>query len=660
MQKIELSDIQFMQELINSIVDERNFETPSEYIEQVRFLPRGTSPKPGMYNFDYTPYLKEPFDHLSQESPAERIIFMKSTQIGYTVGYLQNAILYHIGSDPRRVQFVTADKDLAEETVKMQINPMIEHAGLEHLIFAQSKTRGSRATGSTMTLKEYPGGYAAFRGAKNPDKARGRTFQVSLFDEIDTFKDDKKEGSILSLFEDRSKAFALTRKMVYGSTPLIEQSSKIYKLYKEGDQRHFYVPCPRCGEMIVLYWHFVSESGGKYGIVFDHENGEPIYESVAYKCQKCGGHIKDHEKVLFMAPDVCEWRPTATSPKPRTVSYWINALYSPVGMFPWERMVEEWTKCWDLVNNKLKDKDEYRKFRNTMQGLPYKERGESVSYDKAIIHRRSYPSGVILNKQIIQDTGNPILIVVCSVDVQKNNLYVDIKGYTYGGRTYTLEFFSIDGAVEDYKSPVWSLLYDLLANKTYTDEMGHTYRIMITFIDSSKYTEYVYAFCAGWAGGVYPIKGERYISGGVTYRMMSKEVLEKSGCSAAYRINTTRLKDRIAYALNRLEWTTGEHQPDWYPNFPEDLKDDYFRQFEAEQKVDAYDTLTNQYKGSYWKQISGRDNHAFDTAGYNLAALELQAEYICKEELGLHALNWKAFWDQLKFEFEEAQVNISQ
>ena len=148
------SDIDFMIDMINSIIDSRTYDLPSDYIEKTRYLPKGLTPKPGFFEFDYTPYLKEPFNLLAQDSGIERIIFMKPAQIGYTVGFLQNAVLYHIGSNPKRVQFVTADNILAEETVKTQINPMIEHAGLEHLIYAQSKPKGSRATGSTNTMKE--------------------------------------------------------------------------------------------------------------------------------------------------------------------------------------------------------------------------------------------------------------------------------------------------------------------------------------------------------------------------------------------------------------------------------------------------------------------------------------------------------------------------
>lgn len=651
---ISNNDIDFMTELIDSIVDDRSYDLPSDYIEKTRYLPKGLTPRPGFFDFDYTPYLKEPFNLLAPDSGIERIVFMKPAQIGYTVGFLQNAVLYHIGSNPKRVQFVTADNILAEETVKTQINPMIEHSGIEHLIYAQSKPKGGRGTGSTNTMKEYPGGYVRFVGAKNPDSARGRTFERNLYDEIDAWLDDKREGSKIALFDNRSNAFSLTRKSVYGSTPLITQSSKITALYLEGDQRNFFIRCPRCGEQIILKWHGVTEDGFKFGIDFLHEKGLPIYDTVHYNCPICEGQFKNYEKVKFMEPDSCEWISTLPDGQkplvPRTASFWLNALYSPPGMYPWERIVEDWVKCWDIEKGKIKDIGKYREFRNTKQGLSFEEKGESISYDKAIIHRRGYAIKTIPNILIKKDTGGIGLVVIASIDCQINNLFVDVKIYTSGGRTYTIDFFSIDGPTQTHGSVSWKIAEKFIDEQIYVDEEGRQYKIQNTFIDSSKYTEYVYAFCSQYSVGVYPIKGQRSIDGNITYKSMSKAVVEKSGCTDAFLVNTTRLKDKIAANLQRSEWITDMKQPDWYPNFPEDLKDDYFKQFEAESKVEVRDKITNVWKASYWKAKSGVDNHAFDTYVYNLAALEMLATVICMSDdyLDLESLEWSAFWAYAK------------
>jgi phage terminase large subunit GpA-like protein len=44
----------------------------------------------------------------------------------------------------------------------------------------------------------------------------------------------------------------------------------------------------------------------------------------------------------------------------------------------------------------------------------------------------------------------------------------------------------------------------------------------------------------------------------------------------------------------------------------------------------------------------GQPNHALDTYVYNLAAMEIAAEAFCREALGLAALDWDAFWEEIK------------
>ncbi len=645
---IEKTDLDFLQSQFANIVDERIYEVPSEYIEKIRYIPKGLSPKPGFFEFNFTPYWREPFNLLANDSGIQEIVIMKAAQIGYTVAILENAIIYFIGSNPKYVQFITADNALVEEMVKDRIDPMIDHAGLRDLIFAQSKRKGSRNTGDTTNHKQYPGGSINFVGSNNPDAFRGRTKQVSLGDEVDTFKDDKKEGSKIGIIRNRLNAFAETRKMVWGSTPLITQSSVIYKMYKNGDQRNYFIPCPICGEMQILKWHGVNDNGHRYGIDFQIEKGLPIYETVEYLCYYCRRGFKDYDKATFILDGDGEWRPTAESKMRHYASFWLNALYSPPGVYSWEKIVEDWVRAWDLDKDKMRDKEAYREFRNTKQGLPFEEKGESISYDKAIIHRRLYAKGTIDNVQIKNDTDGIALIVGASVDCQKNNLFVDIKAYTYGGRTYTIDFFSLDGPTEDTKSESWEKLDDFICNKVYIDSEGRQYKIQYTFVDSGKYAKYVYEFCSRFTFGVFPCKGERFLMGGITFKLFSKEVLDKSGCAAGYRVNTTRLKDHISNSLTRLEWKTDEFQPDWYPNFPQDLRDDYFKQFEAESKVDEYDRLTNVYKGSFWRQTPGADNHAFDSYVYHLAGLEMYADLFCREELALKALDWFSFWENAK------------
>jgi phage terminase large subunit GpA-like protein len=69
--------------------------------------------------------------------------------------------------------------------------------------------------------------------------------------------------------------------------------------------------------------------------------------------------------------------------------------------------------------------------------------------------------------------------------------------------------------------------------------------------------------------------------------------------------------------------------------------------FEAEERVNEYDQY-NRYKRTIWKPKRGIPNHAFDTYGYNLAALEIFADAYCREVLQFPGIDWNAFWDAMK------------
>jgi phage terminase large subunit GpA-like protein len=272
---------------------------------------------------------------------------------------------------------------------------------------------------------------------------------------------------------------------------------------------------------------------------------------------------------------------------------------------------------------------------------------DKVDCERAIQYRRTgFVAGKVPNDIALRDAGSPILIVVASVDVQNDCLYVDVKGYADGGSTWTLEFFEIKGNTADFNGP-WDKLNEFIDGKRYVGNDGKTYQIAITLIDSGYNTTWAHAFAQRYASGVYACKGKDWIAAGESYQLFSPGALQRIGMERVYHVNTGKLKDKISAALMSSFWSSNECQPHWYPNFPKDFHDDYFKMFEAETKKEKRDPLTNKFKGYVWQLAFGKPNHAFDAYVYNLAALEILAEYYCKE-WGLAALNWDYFWATAK------------
>jgi len=647
--QIDINDIDFLIERIEHITDSKEYELPSEYAERVRYLPAELTPMPGKFSFDKCPYMREILDCLSPLNQVQEIAACKGVQQMFTTGFIENGIAYNIESDPNPQLYISADKGLIEKGMQIKVERLIDSCNLRKLIFSQ--TAKKRNTGDTKLEKEYPGGFLHGIGARNPGKLRAMSYSRMWFDELDGFPDTLgKEGDPLSLAKKRTIAYGSKKKIVYISTPTILQTSKIWKLFQLGDQRYYNVPCKHCGKKQHFEWHGVTDEGKKYGIVFEtNKDFLPIYETVGYKCKHCGGIMKNHDKSLIMGKG--EWIPTAKSQKPNFRSYHLNSLYSPPGMFSWEDAVAEWAECWDLEKDRVKDIEKYKSFRNTIQGLPFEERGSSIKFERSIQHRRSgFALGHIPEKIMLELTGNYATLITCAVDVQGDRIIVHPIAWTPGGQSWTLDFFGIDGDVTNVKSDLWKQLEKFIDEKIYIGENNKAYRITATFIDSGwgKWTDIVYQFCSQYSAGVYPVKGEAVIKTGLTYKIFSKDLLDKAGLSEGYLINTTKIKDRISRYLTLLQWDTGQNQPDWYPNFPENLGDDFFRMFEAEHRVNEYEKKTNRFLRTIWKQDAGKENHAFDTFGYNLAALELIADRVCRDELKLFVLSWKDFWNYTK------------
>jgi len=655
-------DIDFLVDQFSKITDSLRHELPSEFIERVRYLTSDLTPFPGKFSFEKFPYFREIVDCFSPLDPTSEVVLMKGAQMGATTAVLETVLLYNIMSDSKAQMYVTADAGLMKTSVQVRVEKMIDNAGARDLIFSQSrKKKGSRNTGDTAIAKEYPGGYLHCFGGRSPARFRGISYPCALADEVDAFPDSiPKEGTVIDLVRNRTKAYTGSkRKILWTSTPLIKQSSKIEKLYTDGDQRKYFVPCKHCGAMQELVWHGKSEDGYTWGITWQNdEDFNPLPETVGYKCENsaCAKIMKNYDKAVIIPRG--EWRASTKPIAPNRRSYHVTPIYNPPGMYSWEEMVLQWVECWDLKTNRLKDKEKYRVFRNTTQGLTFEELGgKQIEYERAIKFRRTGfvvvndESGLIArgvpNDIAVQDSGSPILILVASVDVQNDRLFVDVKGYSANGVTWTLEFIEIEGNTADFNG-VWDKLDIILGDKRYIGTDGKVYRIQITMIDSGHNSEYVYEYVKKRSPGVYAIKGRDYLTNGETYQFFSASTQERIGFTNILHVNTGKLKDRISNAMTSSFWISGQPQPPWYPNFREDSRDDYFKQFEAERREEKRDAVTKQFRGYVWKQKFGQDNHALDCYVYNLAALELAAEFWCREELGLPTLDWTAFWELAK------------
>ncbi len=609
-----------------------------------RKLPPELTSKPGAYDPWYTPYLVEIMDRLSVSDSTRKLVVMKAGQVGATTGIGENWIGYTISEAPCGMLFITADKDLAKMGIQLKVDRMLESAGLRHLVRAPDGK--SKRSGDTSTFKEFTNGFLAAFGARNPAKLRFISAKNAFVDELDAMptllgSTGKEEGGPLGLIDKRTDIYP-DRKIAYVSTPLNMQTSLINPLWLAGDQRRFFVPCVHCGEFQYLEWHGVTEGGAKYGMTFECEErtGKLIGETVGYVCRYCAAIFYNHDKTTFLPQG--EWRPQSETNEEGLTSYHIPAFLSPPGMYAWQRIAEKWLRAWDVVNDRVRDIDEYRQFRNLEEGVPWEERGESPSFERVRYHRRQhYVGGQIPNDQANEETGSPVILLTAAADVHKDRVDCEVVGWTAQRQTYSIEWLHFEGDPEDHEeSGPWAGMAELLLERQWIADDGRVYGIWSTLIDAGYKLDAVNQFCQGFTRAVFPVMGRELPQKGAVV----KEFNQSKTASGNVLVNCTAslYKDRLAAWL-RMDWNEGKRQPVGYPNYPADRGDDFFKQYEAEEKVLELHRVTKAPGRYRWRQIGQRPNHAWDCRVYNMCAFDMIVHEACVNELFLEKIDYFAW-----------------
>jgi len=611
--KIQKEQLDFWREMCAGLVCEVGRVLPSEWAESRRILPQGLTPLPGPFRWEATPYLREIVDCFSPFSPVNKVAIMKGAQLGFSVGVLENLIGWIIDIEPGPTLYVNADKELAESVVETRIDKMIESAGIAGKIFAQVEKAHGRKTGDTKSKKEFAGGFLLPVGPNVAGKLRSYSIKTILFDEVDGFPVEVKgEGDPLKLAERRTDAFTRTRKILYISTPLLEDTSRIKPLYLAGDQSRYYVPCKHCGAMQILKFDRL-----KYRT---DDQGRLIYDSVAYECEACSGKWTNDDKAFFLPRG--EWRKGAEPLEPGLRSFHLSSLYSPVGFRSWASIIQEWIQVKD-------DPSRLRVFVNTVLGETWQERGEAPRWERVMLRREDYASG-----SLPDDAG--AMIVTLGADVQADRIEAEIVAWGEGKESWSIEYHVIEGDTNDLDGRAWRGLADLLAR----DYAGLP--LTMALIDAGFRTTTAYQFCEGFASGVLPCMGESTNSYG--RRIFAIRDVPGYACKRA-DLQTGQLKLELYGYLQRDPTRKEEGDAGGYCHFPADYGEEHFRQLTAEERVKER-TRTGAIRYT-WKQTRPR-NERLDCRVYALGALYIVAAQVQDEISPDEPISWGLFWEMVR------------
>ena len=552
--------------------------TIDEWADEYRKLPQGASAEPGQYSCERMPYVREIMQELSPQSPTQQVKVIKATQVGCTE-IANNVVLYYTDVVPTSQLMIMPTESLAKDHSNRKLTP-----SLRAMPDVAKKISGGKSKDDIggMFEKVYPGGMLKIAWAGSPANFRSLSCRVVVLDDVDGFESDiRGEGDPIDLGKKRTDSFGILRKIYINSTPTEEGSSNIESEFETSDQRHYYMPCPHCNEMITFE---------KDGFVFDYDkNSYELIGDVQYSCTECGSLIDEFHKSKMMAQG--KWVPH--NPGHIHRGYRIPSYYSPLGFLTWNEIFREFLEAKALMN-----KGDVRKMKtwvNTRDAKVWADEVTTVNVDDLPGRKEDYGCEV----------PNEVLVLSAGVDTQDDRFEVEVVGYGKYMETWSIDYHIIQG---DPNNPETRDALAAYLNKTFECCNGSKMKIYAKGVDTGGHrTKAAYAFCKPrFAQRVFALKGSNVVSAPFVNKRASKQ---NSGKVNLFMIGVNTGKDEI-YA--NLEIT--EPGPN-YMHFPnkEVYSDEYFKQLTSE---------TRDKKTGKWSKKRHR-NEAIDCRNYANAALAL-------------------------------------
>ena len=600
-----------MIDYINSLMQQ--FKTTSvkeslvDFTENTRVLTAGVSARPGPYRFEVVPYMREITECLSDYSRITEVCLMKGTQVAGTE-MLINQQLYCIKHGIGPAMYVSSDDNLAQEFFEKRTDTAIAAAGLQDLITPAVQKKANKSSGDSRRAKSYQGTHIRATGSRSESKLSSFAIRVLQMDEVDKYPAALAGGgSSIEAATRRCDSYGNLKKIVYISTPKSKATSRIEPLFKTGDMRYYFVPCPKCGFMQRLVWAqmiWEKTADGKINIQLD-ENGNLKNNPIWHKCVDCGYKMRDYEKFEFMKErnhgGRAEWRATKQTERPGMRSYHVSSLY---GFRSWLSLALQFCEIEG-------DQDLLQSFVNNALGESFEAR-----IDKPDQHYLASRAETDFSRG---DINQNIKILTCGVDVQENRLIMSLLGWTNRKESWMIEYYIFEGETINADSDCFNALEETLSKGFYKSD-GSEIFISICLMDAAYHTEAVMNFCERFirednknaAQGVFPCFGKLVLSQVVREHestIRTPEIL----------LDDQRLKREIYTNLKRKMPAAGHNFQPGYVHFPCDFSEDFYAELTAEEVTESSNS-----KGVVSIMISNtkqRANHALDAHKMALGGL---------------------------------------
>lgn len=308
----------------------------------VRVPSAAGAPRP--WSPEQTPYMVEPMDLLESRA-YQGLVFIGPAQSGKTQALIDCWIGHVITASPSDMMVIQATQSVARDYERdrfrklKRLSPAIaERLGKGHADNTYDKTL---RTGDTIELK-WP--------SENELQGKSRR-RMALTDYDRMPLSIGGQGAPFELARKRTRKFLSLGMTLAESSPGHEQSDPkwrpstphdappakgIFSLYRQGDRRRLYWPCPHCGE-------YFMTGPGIDAFQFEAQNdllGAPIPETlgdVTIACPHCGAVLYERDRPALLArcrwvPDFCTIDPagviTGTPSRTDIASYWMHGCHA--------------------------------------------------------------------------------------------------------------------------------------------------------------------------------------------------------------------------------------------------------------------------------------------------------------------------------------------
>ena len=372
-----------------------------------------TSPFAGKFRADTAPWTKQLMEVFADNTVSE-ISVMCSAQSSKTQT-IMILLAWAIAEDAAPAMWVMAAQDEARTFFRTRLLPTLEECAVVKPLMPTDRggIRGTEIDFASMPL--------VVNGANSKSKLQSKPIRWLFLDEVRNYP-----AGALEMVLKRTRAFWNARRVII-STP-DQQHDEVHQAFLSGDQRHYYVKCPKCSSRQHLEWEQMKWDDNEQTRPNGAWNFDKLAPTIRWECPKCEHRIHDKPQDRRKLALSGEW-----------IAHNPNAPASRVS-FTWNAMLPPWVKWRDLVEEFLQahksltwhDHEKLKSFINESLGQPWDDGMKDIRDWSWLEERKSD----FTLRSTWQNEARRFL----SVDVQKDHLVYLCRAWAKGGASRMIDY----------------------------------------------------------------------------------------------------------------------------------------------------------------------------------------------------------------------------